>query len=67
MAIQKGKGVIFLDKKIEEDTIMLVALENGAEDLFDEGDTWRLTCDPADLNSLREPLMHLKSHLYQQT
>ena len=50
------KGVIVLDKKIEEDTIMLVALENGAEDLVDEGDTWRLTCDPADLNSLRDAL-----------
>jgi len=50
------KGVIVLDKRIEEDTIMLVALENGAEDLVDEGDTWRLTCDPADLNSLRDAL-----------
>ena len=50
------KGVIVLDKKIEEDTIMLVALENGAEDLVDEGDTWRLTCDPADLNNLRDAL-----------
>ena len=50
------KGVIVLDKRIDEDTIMLVALENGAEDLVDEGDTWRLTCDPADLNSLRDAL-----------
>ena len=50
------KGVIVLDKRIDEDTIMLVALENGAEDLVDEGDTWRLTCDPADLNSLRDSL-----------
>ena len=50
------KGVIVLDKRIDEATIMLVALENGAEDLVDEGDTWRLTCDPADLNSLRDSL-----------
>ena len=48
--------MIVLDKRIDEDTIMLVALENGAEDLVDEGDTWRLTCDPADLNSLRDSL-----------
>ncbi|MAU39289.1 MAG: YebC/PmpR family DNA-binding transcriptional regulator [Actinobacteria bacterium] len=50
------KGVIVLDKEIDEDSIMLVALENGAEDLVDEGDTWRLTCDTADLNSLRDAL-----------
>ena len=35
---------------------MLVALENGAEDLMDEGDTWRLTCEPTDLNALRDAL-----------
>ncbi|GIS55936.1 MAG: hypothetical protein Ct9H90mP30_6210 [Actinomycetota bacterium] len=30
--------MIVLDKRIDEDTIMLVALENGAEDLVDEGE-----------------------------
>ena len=34
----------------------MVALEHGAEDLADEGDTWRLTCDPSDLNGLRDAL-----------
>ena len=50
------KGVIILNKSIDEDSIMLVALENGAEDLMDEGDTWRLTCEPTDLNDLRDAL-----------
>jgi YebC/PmpR family DNA-binding regulatory protein len=50
------KGVIALEKSIDEDSIMIVALDNGAEDLLDEGDTWRLTCDPTDLNSLRDAL-----------
>ncbi|OUV78246.1 MAG: YebC/PmpR family DNA-binding transcriptional regulator [Acidimicrobiaceae bacterium TMED130] len=50
------KGVIILNKNIDEDSIMLVALENGAEDLMDEGDTWRLTCEPTDLNDLRDAL-----------
>ena len=50
------KGVIILNKNIDEDSIMLVALENGAEDLMDEGDTWRLTCQPTDLNDLRDAL-----------
>ena len=50
------KGVIILNKSIDEASIMLVALENGAEDLMDEGDTWRLTCEPTDLNDLRDAL-----------
>ena len=35
---------------------MLVALDRGAEDLVDEGDTWRLTCEPTELNQLRDAL-----------
>ncbi len=50
------KGVIVLDRKVDEDEIMLVALDSGAEDLVDEGDTWRLTCDPTGLNDLRDAL-----------
>ena len=29
---------------------MMIALDAGAEDLVDEGDTWRLTSEPTDLN-----------------
>ncbi len=50
------KGVIVLDRNVDEDEVMLIALDSGAEDLVDEGDTWRLTCDPADLNELRDAL-----------
>ena len=50
------KGVITLDRTLDEDELMMVALENGAEDLADEGDTWRLTCEPSDLNGLRDAL-----------
>ena len=50
------KGVIILDRKVDEDDLMTIALESGAEDLADEGDTWRLTSDPTDLNSLRDAL-----------
>ncbi len=50
------KGVIILDRKVDEDDLMMVVLENGAEDLADEGDTWRLTSNPTDLNSLRDAL-----------
>ena len=50
------KGVIILDRQVDEDELMMVALESGAEDLVDEGDTWRLTSDPTDLNDLRDAL-----------
>jgi YebC/PmpR family DNA-binding regulatory protein len=50
------KGVIVLPGDIDEDEVMLVALDAGAEDLVDEGDTWRLTCEPTDLNGLRDAL-----------
>ncbi len=50
------KGVVILPREIDEDELMLVALDAGAEDLVDEGDTWRLTCDPSDLNDVRDAL-----------
>ncbi len=50
------KGIIILDRTLDEDELMMVALEHGGEDLVDEGDTWRLTCEPTDLNGLRDAL-----------
>jgi YebC/PmpR family DNA-binding regulatory protein len=50
------KGVVILPKTVAEDDLMLVALEAGAEDLTDQGDTWQLTSDPHDLNQLRAAL-----------
>src|SRR3954467_10478569 len=52
------KGVVILPKTADvgEDDLMLVALEAGAEDLADQGDTWQLTCAPTDLHSLQEAL-----------
>src|SRR5205807_6677629 len=50
------KGVVILPKKVDEDELMLVAMEAGAEDLQDQGDTWQLTAGPADLARLRGAL-----------
>ena len=50
------KGVIILPKSVGEDDLMLVALDNGAEDQADQGDTWQLTSPPQDLNKLRSAL-----------
>jgi YebC/PmpR family DNA-binding regulatory protein len=51
------KGVLLLDKAaVSEDDLMLAALEAGAEDIADQGDTWQITTAPADLHSVRDAL-----------
>jgi YebC/PmpR family DNA-binding regulatory protein len=50
------KGVVILPRSVDEDDIMLAALDAGAEDLADEGDTWRLTSSPGDLPTVRDAL-----------
>jgi YebC/PmpR family DNA-binding regulatory protein len=50
------KGIVVLPRSVEEDDIMLAALDAGAEDIADEGDTWRLTCAPGDLPAVRSAL-----------
>ena len=44
------KGVVILPKAVSEDDLMLVALDAGAEDLEDQGDTWQLTSRSGDLD-----------------
>jgi YebC/PmpR family DNA-binding regulatory protein len=50
------KGQIQLDRSLEEDRIMEVALEAGAEDLSDEGDSWVVTTAPSDLAAVGDAL-----------
>jgi YebC/PmpR family DNA-binding regulatory protein len=50
------KGVVILPKAVSEDDLMLVALDAGAEDLQDQGDTWQLTSAATDLQQLRAAL-----------
>jgi YebC/PmpR family DNA-binding regulatory protein len=51
------KGVIILPKTAaSEDDLMLVALDAGAEDIQDQGDTWQLTSPPTELGALRAAL-----------
>jgi YebC/PmpR family DNA-binding regulatory protein len=50
------KGVVILPKGSSEDELMLVVLEAGAEDLVDDGDTWRVTSPPATLSAVRAAL-----------
>ncbi|MDJ0790820.1 MAG: YebC/PmpR family DNA-binding transcriptional regulator [Acidimicrobiia bacterium] len=40
----------------DEDTVMMAALEGGAEDVRPEGDQWEIVCAPGDLAAVRSEL-----------
>ena len=55
------KGVVILPRQVTpdqttEDDLMLVAADAGADDLVDDGDTWRVTAPPSALGALRNAL-----------
>ncbi len=50
------KGVIVLPKKVTEDELMEVVLDAGADDVVDDGDTWRVLCEPSSLTAVRGAL-----------
>ena len=50
------KGVILVPRSADEDDVMLAALDAGAEDIVDDGDEWRLTCEPQATEAVREAL-----------
>ncbi len=50
------KGVVLVDRKADEDELMLVAVDAGAEDITDDGDAWRVICDPSDTTPVREAI-----------
>jgi YebC/PmpR family DNA-binding regulatory protein len=50
------KGIILADRGTDEDELMLLALDAGAEDITDDGDNWRITTPPTELHSIRSAL-----------
>lgn len=53
------KGVIVIDKtktNLSEDELMLLALDNGAEDFQSEEECYEITTNPADFTTVREAL-----------
>ena len=52
------KGMIIVDKTsgVDEDELMMAALEAGAEDVADQGDTWDVTTAPTDFIKVRDAL-----------
>jgi YebC/PmpR family DNA-binding regulatory protein len=50
------KGVIAVPRSHDEERILEVAMEAGAEDLTDEDERWLVTSDPADMTAVRTAL-----------
>ena len=51
------KGFILIDKKVvDEDKLMSIVLESGAEDLKTEGDTYEVITDPRDIEKIKTKL-----------
>jgi YebC/PmpR family DNA-binding regulatory protein len=47
------KGVVNVDKSVDEDELLLAAADAGAEDVQDGGDAWQVTTPPTDLHTVR--------------
>jgi len=50
------KGVVTVPRSFDEDKVLEVAMEAGAEDLSDEGERWMITSAPADLMAVHTAL-----------
>jgi YebC/PmpR family DNA-binding regulatory protein len=50
------KGVVLASRSASEDDVMTAALEAGADDIVDDGDSWRITCEPHDVEAVRAAL-----------
>jgi YebC/PmpR family DNA-binding regulatory protein len=47
------KGVVVLPKSVAEDDLMAVVLDAGADDIADDGEVWRVTCEPTSMTPVR--------------
>jgi YebC/PmpR family DNA-binding regulatory protein len=50
------RGTVTVPRSLDEEELMLLVLEAGADDLLDEGEVWRIYCDPSDLTAVRAAL-----------
>ncbi len=50
------KGSMVVPKTADDDELLMLALEAGAEDLVDQGDTWQVITPPSDLATVRTAL-----------
>ncbi len=50
------RGQVLVDRKADEEELMLTALDAGAEDIADDGELWRVTTAPTDLHRVRSAI-----------
>jgi YebC/PmpR family DNA-binding regulatory protein len=50
------RGVVLVGKNKTEDEVMIVSLDHGAEDIVDDGEHWRVLCDPHAIFDLKASL-----------
>jgi YebC/PmpR family DNA-binding regulatory protein len=50
------RGIVLVEGDIDEDELMMAALEAGADDVSDDGGTWSITCNPSDTFEVKEAL-----------
>jgi YebC/PmpR family DNA-binding regulatory protein len=50
------RGVVVVPRTFTEDDVMVAALDAGADDIIDDGDAWRITCEPSTVEAVREAL-----------
>ncbi len=50
------KGQIIVARSADEEELLLAALDAGAEDVVDDGDSWRVMTPPGDLHAVRTAL-----------
>jgi YebC/PmpR family DNA-binding regulatory protein len=50
------RGVVLVEGAVDEDELMMAALEAGADDVSGSGEAWTVTCDPSDTFEVKEAL-----------
>ena len=50
------RGIMLFSKSLDDETLLEAALEAGADDLSDAGESWTVTCGPSELHEVRDAL-----------
>ncbi len=51
------RGIVLVNGTADEEAVLAAGLEAGADDISDDGGTWRVVCDPSAVFEVREALV----------
>ncbi len=51
------RGIVLVGGAADEDDVLMAALDAGADDVADDGGTWRVTCEPSAVFEVRDALV----------